>query len=291
MLKSMTGFGLASSEYMQKKITVEIRSLNSKFLELNIKLPKNYSDKESLLRNDCVKFIERGKANVNISIEQQNIAEESRSINKELFLSYYNQLKNLAKELGENDVNVFSNTLNIPDIYNTQESTADEEEWKMIYKLFNEAIENFNQFRIDEGATLSNDLVKRVQSIFNSIKEVEKYESNRIPAIKEKLNQLLSDQVGVENIDHNRLEQELIYYIEKFDITEEKIRLASHCNYFIDVMKEKEANGKKLGFISQEIGREINTMGSKANDANIQKIVVGMKDELEKIKEQLLNII
>ncbi len=287
----MTGFGLASSEYMQKKITVEIRSLNSKFLELNIKLPKNYSEKESLLRNDCVKFIERGKANVSITLDQQNLIDESRAINKDLFKSYYNQLKSLANELGEKDVNIFANTLSIPDVFNTQEAAADEEEWKTIYKLFLEAVENFNRFRIDEGNTLSTDLVKRIQNILSSIKEVEKFESNRIPVVKEKLNQLLADQVGVENIDNNRLEQELIYYIEKFDITEEKIRLASHCNYFLDVMKEKEANGKKLGFISQEIGREINTMGSKANDANIQKIVVGMKDELEKIKEQLLNII
>jgi uncharacterized protein (TIGR00255 family) len=176
-------------------------------------------------------------------------------------------------------------------VFNTQEQNTNDEEWKIIHHTFLQAIENFNQFRIDEGNTLAIDLVKRIESILNGISEVEKFEGNRVPQIKEKLNQLLADQVGVENVDQNRLEQELIYYIEKFDITEEKIRLSSHCNYFLDVMKEKEANGKKLGFISQEIGREINTMGSKANDANIQKIVVGMKDELEKIKEQLLNII
>ncbi len=290
MLKSMTGFGLASSEYNQKKINVEIRSLNSKFLELNIKLPRTYSDKESIIRNDCVKFIERGKANVSIGFEQ-NAIEDQRQINKELFHSYYKQLKSLADELSVNNTDIFRSVISIPEVFITQEQNNNEEECKIIHNTFLQAVENFNQFRIDEGNTLSIDLVKRIQSILNGITEVEKYEGNRVPQIKEKLNQLLADQVGVENVDHNRLEQELIYYIEKFDITEEKIRLSSHCNYFLDVMKEKEANGKKLGFISQEIGREINTMGSKANDANIQKIVVGMKDELEKIKEQLLNII
>jgi len=290
MLKSMTGFGLASSEYNQKKINVEIRSLNSKFLELNIKLPKTYSDKESIIRNDCVKFIERGKANVSIGFEQ-NAIEDQRQINKDLFHSYYNQLKSLADELSVNNTDIFRSVISIPEVFNTQEQNTNDEEWKIIHHTFLQAIENFNQFRIDEGNTLAIDLVKRIESILNGISEVEKFEGNRVPQIKEKLNQLLADQVGVENVDQNRLEQELIYYIEKFDITEEKIRLSSHCNYFLDVMKEKEANGKKLGFISQEIGREINTMGSKANDANIQKIVVGMKDELEKIKEQLLNII
>lgn len=290
MLKSMTGFGLASSEYNQKKINVEIRSLNSKFLELNIKLPKIYYEKESIIRNDCVKFIERGKANVTIVFEQ-NVMEDQRQINKELFYSYYNQLKSLADELSVTNTDIFRSVLTIPEVFNTSEQIADEEEWKIVHQTFMQAIENFNQFRLDEGNSLAIDLKKRIENILSSITEVEKYEGNRVPQIKEKLNQLLSDQVGVENVDNNRLEQELIYYIEKFDITEEKIRLTSHCNYFIDVMKEKEANGKKLGFISQEIGREINTMGSKANDANIQKIVVGMKDELEKIKEQLLNII
>lgn len=290
MLKSMTGFGLASSEYNQKKINVEIRSLNSKFLELNIKLPRIYSDKESIIRNDCVKFVERGKANVSIGFEQ-NVIDDQRQINKELFHSYYNQLKSLAEELSVNNTDIFRSVISIPEVFNTQEQNTNEEEWKIIHSTFLQAVENFNQFRIDEGNTLAIDLVKRIESILNGIIEVEKYEGNRVPQIKEKLNQLLADQVGVENVDQNRLEQELIYYIEKFDITEEKIRLSSHCNYFLDVMKEKEANGKKLGFISQEIGREINTMGSKANDANIQKIVVGMKDELEKIKEQLLNII
>lgn len=290
MLKSMTGYGLASTEYLQKKITVEIRSLNSKFLELNVKMPRNYSEKESTIRNEATKAIERGKANVNIIIEQTTQVESSL-LNKDKFNSYYKQLDQLATELGVEKTNLFQQTLSIQDIWSVQEQSADEEEWKAIYNTFTQAIQNFNQFRADEGATLAADLKKRVELILEAIPEVEKFESNRVPAIKDKLESILKDAVGAENVDKNRLEQELIYFIEKYDITEEKIRLKSHCAYFFLVMKEKEANGKKLGFITQEIGREINTMGSKANDASIQKIVVGMKDELEKVKEQLLNII
>jgi uncharacterized protein (TIGR00255 family) len=290
MLKSMTGYGLASSDYLQKKINVEIRSLNSKFLELIVKVPRTYSEKESLLRNEATKNIERGKASVIISIEQSD-AQETSLLNKDKFHTYYRQLSELAKELEADSSTIFQQTISIPDVWSVQEQSLDEEEWNIIYQTFLQALENFNQFRADEGQTLSKDLSKRIEYILNAIPEVEKFEKNRIPAIKDKLDNILKDAVGSENVDHNRLEQELIYFIEKFDITEEKIRLKSHCDYFFEVMREKEANGKKLGFISQEIGREINTMGSKANDANIQKIVVGMKDELEKVKEQLLNII
>ncbi len=290
MLKSMTGYGLSSTDYLQKKISVEIRSLNSKFLELNVKIPRNFSERESLIRMEATRSIERGKANVVITVEQ-NDSQESTMLNREKFNAYYKELTTLAKELGADTNSLFQQTLSIPDVWSVQEQSIDEEEWKVIYNTFIQALENFNQFRSDEGKTLSEDLYKRVESILNAIPEVEKFEKNRVPLIKEKLNALLKDAVGSENIDNNRLEQELIYFIEKFDITEEKIRLKSHCEYFFSVMKEKEANGKKLGFISQEIGREINTMGAKANDASIQKIVVGMKDELEKVKEQLLNII
>ncbi len=290
MLKSMTGYGLSSTDYLQKKISVEIRSLNSKFLELNVKIPRNFSERESLIRMEATRSIERGKASVVITVEQ-NDAQESTMLNRNKFNAYYKELTNLANELGADTSSLFQQTLSIPDVWSVQEQNIDEDEWKVIYNTFLQALDNFNQFRTDEGKTLSNDLYKRVESILNSIPEVEKFEKNRVPLIKDKLSALLKDAVGSENIDNNRLEQELIYFIEKFDITEEKIRLKTHCEYFFNVMKEKEANGKKLGFISQEIGREINTMGAKANDANIQKIVVGMKDELEKVKEQLLNII
>ena len=292
MIKSMTGYGLATTEYENKKINVEIRSLNSKFLELLVKLPKIYNDKENVLRTICGKQIERGKASVILVIE--NTSEEvtgNATLNIPLFKTYYGQLSELAKSLNAEHTNIFQETLKISEVWNTKQAEVNEQEWEVINATFLKALADFNAFRIDEGNVLANDMSARVQLINDSILAVEKLEVARVPAIKEKIEQLLKDTVGAINIDQNRLEQELIFYAEKYDITEEKIRLRSHCDYFLSIMKEAESNGKKLGFIAQEIGREINTMGSKANDANIQKIVVGMKDELEKIKEQLLNIL
>ena len=292
MIKSMTGYGLATTEYENKKINVEIRSLNSKFLELLVKLPKIYNDKENVLRTICGKQIERGKASVILVIE--NTSEEvtgNATLNIPLFKTYYGQLSDLAKTLNAENANIFQETLKISEVWNTKQAEVNEQEWEVINATFLSALAAFNTFRIDEGSVLANDMSARVQLINDSILAVEKLEVARVPAIKEKIEQLLKDTVGAINIDQNRLEQELIFYAEKYDITEEKIRLRSHCDYFLSIMKEAESNGKKLGFIAQEIGREINTMGSKANDANIQKIVVGMKDELEKIKEQLLNIL
>ena len=292
MIKSMTGYGLATTEYENKKINVEIRSLNSKFLELLVKLPKIYNDKENVLRTICGKQIERGKASVILVIE--NTSEEvtgNATLNIPLFKTYYGQLSDLAKTLNAENANIFQETLKISEVWNTKQAEVNEQEWEVINATFLSALSAFNTFRIDEGSVLANDMSARVQLINDSILAVEKLEVARVPAIKEKIEQLLKDTVGAINIDQNRLEQELIFYAEKYDITEEKIRLRSHCDYFLSIMKEAESNGKKLGFIAQEIGREINTMGSKANDANIQKIVVGMKDELEKIKEQLLNIL
>ena len=292
MIKSMTGYGLATTEYENKKINVEIRSLNSKFLELLVKLPKIYNDKENVLRTICGKQIERGKASVILVIE--NTSEEvtgNATLNIPLFKTYYGQLSDLAKTLNAENANIFQETLKISEVWNTKQAEVNEQEWEVINATFLKALAAFNTFRIDEGSVLANDMSARVQLINDSILAVEKLEVARVPAIKEKIEQLLKDTVGAINIDQNRLEQELIFYAEKYDITEEKIRLRSHCDYFLSIMKEAESNGKKLGFIAQEIGREINTMGSKANDANIQKIVVGMKDELEKIKEQLLNIL
>ena len=292
MIKSMTGYGLATTEFENKKINVEIRSLNSKFLELLVKLPKIYNDKENVLRTICGKQIERGKASVILVIE--NTSEEvtgNATLNIPLFKTYYGQLSDLAKTLNAENANIFQETLKISEVWNTKQAEVNEQEWEVINATFLKALAAFNTFRIDEGSVLANDMSARVQLINDSILAVEKLEVARVPAIKEKIEQLLKDTVGAINIDQNRLEQELIFYAEKYDITEEKIRLRSHCDYFLSIMKEAESNGKKLGFIAQEIGREINTMGSKANDANIQKIVVGMKDELEKIKEQLLNIL
>ncbi len=287
----MTGYGLAVNDFAQAKYTVEIKSLNSKFLDLSLKFPKAFSDKEFMLRNECSKQIERGKVHISISVEYAESTSKAASINQNLLKTYYKALKAVADELGDNATNLLSLSLNFPDVIQYEADGISEDEWKMVHKTFEEALKNFQNFRADEGNVLKEDLVFRIQNILEGMAKVAELEPNRIPMIRERLNHFLEENVGKENVDHNRFEQELIYYIDKLDITEEKIRLKSHCDYFIEALKDKDANGKKLGFISQEIGREINTMGSKANDAKMQQTVVGMKEELEKIKEQLLNVL
>ena len=287
----MTGYGSAIKDLENGKYTVEIKSLNSKFLELNIKLPKAFSDKEFFLRNECSKLLDRGKVMLSITAENNDAGSKAASINKELLKHYFTELKTAAQELGADTHDLMSIAANLPEVVKYDESSVSEDEWKLMLQTFYTAEKNFQQFRADEGRVLEIDLIARVENILNLMSLVERDEPNRVPAIKEKLNNMLADAVGKENVDQNRLEQELIYYIDKLDITEEKVRLKSHCNYFVETLMDKDANGKKLGFISQEIGREINTMGSKANDAIIQRYVVGMKEELEKIKEQLLNVL
>lgn len=287
----MTGYGHATKDITGGKYTVEIKSLNSKFLELNLKLPKAYSEKEFFLRNECNRLLERGKATISIINENNNISAKAGVINHELLKFYYQELKQTAAELGEETSNLLNLTLSLPEVIKFDENAVSEEEWKAVLEVFYKAMDNFQQFRADEGKVLEADLSLRIQNILNLLKEVELCEPTRLPVFRDRLNNYLTEAVGKENIDNNRLEQELIYFVDKFDITEEKVRLKSHCNYFIQTLKDKDANGKKLGFISQEIGREINTMGSKANDANMQRFVVSMKEELEKIKEQLLNVL
>lgn len=287
----MTGFGIGTKESAKAKYTVEIKSLNSKYLELNLKLPKVFSEKELFLRNECTKLIERGKVNMLLNIEYTDTSVNAAKIDTQLLKNYYIQIKNVAVELGEDIQNALALALNLPDVINYDEDAADEDEWKDLLSTFYLALEKFQQFRDDEGAVLKTDLEKRNQSILDSLEEVEKFETSRIPMIRDRINHYLEETVGKENVDRNRFEQELIYYIDKLDITEEKVRLRSHCEYFAKALNGNDANGKKLGFISQEMGREINTLGSKANNAQIQQIVVGMKEELEKIKEQLLNIL
>lgn len=291
MIKSMTGYGIASNDYANAKYTVEIKSLNSKFLELALKLPKAFSDKELILRNDCSKQIERGKVNITFTIEYADNEKKTASIDKELLRLYYQQLKASADELNDKGSNLLELALNFPEVIKYDEDIVTEEEWQQLYLTFSQAMLSFQTFRLDEGGVLQKDLMLRIRNILESLQLVEEQDPKRIPVIKERLLQLLADYVGKENTDQNRLEQELVFYIDKLDITEEKIRLKSHCDYFLDALNSSDANGKKLGFISQEIGREINTMGSKANDAQIQQIVVRMKEELEKIKEQLLNVL
>ncbi|MDN3597264.1 YicC/YloC family endoribonuclease [Mucilaginibacter myungsuensis] len=291
MIKSMTGYGTASTNAGTTKYTVEIKSLNSKFLELSLRIPKNFSDKEFQLRTECNKQIERGKVNLSIMVEKTDATVKAAGINTVLLKQYFEQLKAVSLELNEPSGNLLQLALGLPDVVRFDEDSVSEEEWKTVEKTFQEALKNFQQFRADEGAVLENDARYRIGLIQQNLKLIEVEEPKRVPVIRERLDTFLSDAVGRDLVDKNRFEQELIYFIDKLDITEEKTRLTTHCEYFLQTLKSADANGKKLGFISQEIGREINTIGSKANDANIQKLVVGMKEELEKIKEQLLNVL
>lgn len=291
MIKSMTGYGIATFDAGNVKYTVELKSLNSKFLELSLRLPKMFSEKEFQLRNECSKQIERGKVNLSINVEQTGSNVKAAGIDRDLLMHYYNQLKSVSEQVGEQSGNLFQLALGLPEVVKYDEETVNEDEWKQVEKTFQQALAAFQKFRSDEGNVLEQDIKYRIGIILTNLSAVEVAEPKRVPVIRERLNQFLSEAVGAESIDRNRFEQELIYYIDKLDITEEKTRLKSHCDYFLETLKAADANGKKLGFISQEIGREINTLGSKANDAEIQKLVVGMKEELEKIKEQLLNVL
>lgn len=291
MIKSMTGYGTGSHEKEGVKYTVELKSLNSKFLELNLRLPKTVSDRELTLRTEAGKLIERGKVSITVSVEYVDQTAKASSINAALLKQYYKQLQEIAKEIGETNVSLFEMALTMPEVIYANDDTVDEEEGKVLMEAFYEAITHFSKFRQDEGEVLKNDLENRVHLILSYLSQVEEVDGNRVPLIRERLSHYLDEAVGRENVDMNRFEQEIIYYIDKLDITEEKVRLRSHCNYFLKALNASDSNGKKLGFISQEMGREINTLGSKANNANIQQIVVRMKEELEKIKEQLLNVL
>ncbi|AYL98448.1 YicC family protein [Mucilaginibacter celer] len=287
----MTGYGIASFDTGNTKYTVEVKSLNSKFLELSLRLPKIFAEKEFQLRNDCSKLIERGKVNLSINVEQVGQAVKAAGIDKDLLKHYYQQLKTVSEELGEPTGNLLQLALGLPEVVKYEEDTISEDEWKAVEKTFQQALAAFQDFRAQEGNVIEQDLKQRIGTILKNLELVELEDPKRVPLIRERLDTFLAEAANREAIDQNRFEQELIYYIDKLDITEEKVRLKAHCEYFIETLKNADANGKKLGFISQEIGREINTLGSKANDANIQKLVVGMKEELEKIKEQLLNVL
>jgi len=291
MIKSMTGFGLLSQDLGNVKYTVEIKSLNSKFLELSVKLPRAFADKEFELRNECSRLIDRGKVNLSITAEQNDAKNTAAGIDVALLQQYLKQLKEVSNLVNEPTSNLLQLALGLPDVVKYTEEKASEDEWKTVAQIFKKAVDAFQQFRADEGNVLENDLKLRISMILENLFKVETEEPVRIITIKERLNHFLVEAVGRENIDQNRFEQELIYYIDKLDITEEKIRLKAHCDYFLETLKSVDANGKKLGFIAQEIGREVNTLGSKANNAAIQKLVVSMKEELEKIKEQLLNVL
>lgn len=286
----MTGYGNAKGLVGGQNVTVEIRSLNSKFLELNMRLPVQFRDRELELRADLGKQLERGKADLNISFDQHDLAKRS-SVNKEIFNAYYEELSSLGHAYHLSDVNLLDIILRMPAVLNADKTESDDAHWGELKALIAEAIRKFNQFRDAEGAVLEKDVADRVTVILNAIPRLEEHEQVRVDNIRQRIMRSLHELQEQSNLDHNRFEQELIYYIEKLDISEEKVRLRSHCDYFLQTLNSPEGNGKKLGFIGQEIGREINTIGSKANDASMQRIVVEMKDELEKLKEQLANVL
>ncbi|MBS1764511.1 MAG: YicC family protein [Bacteroidetes bacterium] len=290
MIRSMTGYGKAAGEFGGKTISVEIKSLNSKFFDLNLRLPQAYKDKEMELRAQLLKDAERGKMDVIITIETDP-AKQSNLLNKDLIKVLLKDLKEIKTELNLADENLLQIIMQQPQVVNNDASEADEKEWELIHQLLNDALNKFNLFRQREGKTLHDDISHRINLILQLREQLAGHEANRMQGVRSRLMNALKSFEGNIDTDMNRFEQELIYYLEKLDITEEKVRLLTHCNYFLTMLNDGNNNGKKLGFIMQEIGREINTIGSKANDAGIQRIVVEMKDEAEKIKEQLSNIL
>lgn len=290
MLKSMTGFGKSSTVLTGKVLTFEIRSLNSKQLDLNLRFPSLLRDLEPEIRRMVTRVAERGKVELMASIDITG-GDLPASINKPLAMAYYRELQSLAEELNAPIQDLLSIVMKMPEVTkNTREELSEEENTSIITAV-DKALELYDEFRKHEGQLLENDFIDRIKAILQYLREIEPFEKQRSLNMREKLRNGFASVADDKNFDSNRFEQEIIYYLEKLDITEEKVRLQKHCDYFLEALKEPIANGRKLSFVSQEIGREVNTIGSKANDASIQKIVVGMKDELEKIKEQLANIL
>lgn len=285
MLRSMTGFGRAQGNYQTKKVSIEIRSLNSKSMDLNLRLPSDYKEMDAVFRKAIANKLGRGKVDCSVSID--SLGEESSvHVNKALAAKYYAELKAINDELSMGTEDYLSLIMRMPDVLESDKGSLEEEEKNWLVQLLNDALENLNSFRRKEGEDLEEEFRARIADIRNNLDEVPQYEEARIQTIRERMQKALEEIDS--GYDENRFEQELIFYIEKLDISEEKMRLSNHLDYFIQTM-EKEAAGKKLGFITQEIGREINTLGSKSNNADMQKLVIGMKDALEKIKEQILN--
>jgi len=290
MILSMTGFGKQETELPGKKITIELRSLNSKQLDINTRLPSLYREKELELRGLIGRALKRGKIDLSVHLEYTG-EETNYIINKDAASDYYRHLIEIDAGLEKNKTTDFlSVIMRLPDVIRPEKEELDEEEWMTVENAVKKATDNVIDFRIREGDSLISDFRKRIKIILENLEKIEPFEEKRIENIRVKLLNQLKEADEL-NFDENRLEQELIYYLEKLDITEEKLRLRKHCEHFNEVLENEKSQGKKLGFIVQEIGREINTLGSKANHAEIQRIIVGMKDELEKIKEQLMNIL
>lgn len=288
----MTGFGKAISESSSLTVTAEVKTLNSKFTDIYCRIPKSLSFREIEIRNLLTQSLERGKIEFNLTTNYSDVASSGTSINRPLLNAYMKDLKESSESFGGNDpIELFKIALTLPNAFNTEVASEEQAqaEWQQILKTINDAIAECTKFRLREGAIVSDKFVEYIENIGTLLTEAESQDKTRIPAVRERLRKSVMELLGDDEFDKNRFEQELIYYIEKYDISEEKVRLRTHLNYFKDVLKE--GNGKKLNFLSQEIGREINTIGSKANDVILQKIVINMKDELEKIKEQTSNVL
>jgi uncharacterized protein (TIGR00255 family) len=291
MVASMTGYGTSACEAGGKKISVEIRSLNSKQLDVGTRIPLLYREKELEIRNMASRSLKRGKIDITITVD---LSEENRKhrINSETVNDYIRQLRDIGDATGlELRDQLLQTAMRLPDVLSTEKEVLSEAEWEAVTACLNGALDEVIRFRKQEGKALEADMRKRVASIIDLLEKVNPLDKDRQTAVREKLEQRLTELEQDGGFDRNRLEQEMIYYLEKMDVTEEKVRLANHCDYFIETLDNAGSSGKKLGFISQEMGREINTLGSKASDSAIQKLVVEMKDELEKIKEQLLNVL
>ncbi len=292
MIKSMTGFGKQLVKTPEKNVTIEIRTLNSKQLDVYLKMPQAYREKELAVRELIGRILQRGKIEVSVNVNQIGSSLQP-AINVSIAQHYYNELNQLALTLDQKTTltDLLPIIVKLPDVMSNRIEEIDPEEWGQVFSGIEKAAGDVDEFRMQEGKTLADDLRQRIQIILELLPQVEPFEKERSLKIKERITASLDSFLQEVQSDKNRLEQEMIYYIQKLDITEEKIRLKKHCDYFLETLDSGSSVGKKLGFIAQEIGREINTLGSKANDVNIQKIVVLMKDELEKIKEQLFNIL
>ena len=287
----MTGYGKAVCEMPDKKITVELKSLNSKQMDLSMRLSNIYREKELDMRSMITAELTRGKVDASVYVEQTG-SDRVGQINKPVVEAYFNQLKQIAQELGVEDrTDLLRLVMPLPETIKVETQTLGEEEWENLKNTLSNAIIAITDYRKREGEALRKDLLTRINNIAGFLAEVPKYESERIPRIRQRIESNINEILSNNAVDKNRLEQEMIFYIEKLDINEEKVRLGQHIKYFTETMDTENEPGKKLGFIAQEMGREINTLGSKANEANLQKLVIQMKDELEKIKEQVLNIL
>jgi uncharacterized protein (TIGR00255 family) len=291
MIKSMTGYGKAEFEYNNKKFTLEIKSLNSKQLDINTRIPALYREKDIEIRRELSDYLIRGKVDLNIYME--NLGEGSNSkINESVLISYFEHLKQISENLGlAVNESTLQTALRLPDVVKTEYEELDEEEWSVILQNLRSALNDIDTFRVQEGLAMETDLQNNILAIEKLLSKINPFEGQRIEAIKTRIIESMESLKFNGTVDQNRFEQELIFYLEKLDINEEKVRLLNHLRFFIETLKLPESAGKKLGFISQEIGREVNTIGSKANESNIQRIVVEMKDYLERIKEQVMNVL